>query len=138
MLSSYLGPPPLLQQLTQRRWLPTFLLSLSFYSLFKQVIACLSSLAVLGIRNKNFGSGFGSGSGLKLVSNPDSNPGYFYLVSSSNIKRLPSLSFVNRRAINLKDSDPDPLVRGMDPQIRIRIKMSRIHCVQLFVNVKYV
>ncbi len=24
------------------------------------------------------------------------------------------------------DPDPDPLVRGMDPRIRIRIKMSRI------------
>jgi hypothetical protein len=46
--------------------------------------------AVLRIRNKSFGSGFGSGSGLKLVSdsdpvsdpdsnpdlNPDSNPGF--------------------------------------------------------------
>jgi hypothetical protein len=30
------------------------------------------------------------------------------------------------------DPNPDPLVRGTDPriQIRIRIKMSRIHCLE--------
>jgi hypothetical protein len=33
-------------------------------------------LAVLRIRSKSFGSGFGSGSGLKIVSDPDSNPGF--------------------------------------------------------------
>jgi hypothetical protein len=115
---------------------------------------------VLRIRNKSIGSGFGSGSGLKLVSdpdsnpvpNPDSNPGSnldpnlefgtgkklffvlkFYPASSSNIKRLPSLSYVTwlrkRCAINLQDSDPDLFVRGTDPLIRIRIstKKSWIH-----------
>ncbi len=34
------------------------------------------SRPVLRIRNKSFGSSFGSGSGMQLVSNLDSNPGY--------------------------------------------------------------
>ncbi len=50
---------------------------------------------------------------------------------SSKIKRLLSLSSVTwlrtRCAINLQDSDPDPLVRGTDPRIRILTKKSRIH-----------
>ncbi len=93
-----------------------------------------------------------SGSGLKLVSdsdpdsNPDPNPGFesrsetgpnflflfsnFYPASSSKIKRLPSLSSMTwlqtRCAINLQDSDSDPLVRDTDPRIRTCTKKSRI------------
>ncbi len=108
-------------------------------------------LAVLRIRNKSFGSCVGSGSGLKLVSDsdPDSNPDpnsdsnldqklakllFFvlkYLPSLIFKHRLPSLSSMTwlrtSCAINLQDSDSDPLVRGTDPRIRIRTKKSRIH-----------
>jgi hypothetical protein len=102
--------------------------------------------AVLRIRNKSFGSG----SDLKLVSDPDSNPdpnpgfgsrsetgqNFFFCSKFLPIlifkhKRLPSLSSVTwlqkRCAINLQDSDPDPLIRGTDPRTRVRTKKSRIH-----------
>jgi hypothetical protein len=102
---------------------------------------------VLRIRNRSFGSNFGSGSGLKLVSDPDSNPdlnpgfgsrsetgqNFFFFCSKFF---LPSLIFkhkkvalpqlrdlaMNKVRINLQDSDPDPLVRGTDPRIRILTK----------------
>jgi hypothetical protein len=57
----------------------------------------------LRIRNNSFGSGLGSGSGLKLVSNSDPNPGFgsrsetgqnFFFV----LKFLPSLIFKNKKA----------------------------------------
>ncbi len=127
---------------------------------FRIPILLLNHKVVLRIRNKSFGSG----SGLKLVSDsdpdsnpdantdssPDSNPGnygfgsrsetdqnFFYLfknfypASSSNIKKLPSLSSMTwlrtRCATNLQDSYPDPLVRDTDRRIRIRTKKSKIH-----------
>jgi hypothetical protein len=83
-------------------------------------VGVLPFLPVLRIRNKNFGSGFGSGSGVKLVSGSEFESGFesriwiririldsdaaqkqvklfFYPASSSNIKRLSSTNKVHNK-----------------------------------------
>ncbi len=117
---------------------------------------------VLWIQTKNFGSGFGFRSGLKLVSDPDqiqikSDPIWipiqnwipgiriqildsdtdqqlaknFYPASSLNIKMLLSLSSVTwlqSRCVKIcRIRIRIHLVRGTDPRIWIRTKMSQIH-----------
>ncbi len=94
------------------------------------------------LRIRNFC--FGSGSSLKLVSDPypDSDVDQKLVKTSFFVlKFLPSLIYKHKKAalpqlrdlatnkvrINLPDSDPDPLVRGTDPQIRILAKKSWIH-----------
>ncbi len=98
--------------------------------------------------DKSFGSGFGSGSGLKLVSDSDLDQNFFFV-----LKFLPSLIFKHKKAAfpQLHDlatnkvrnkfagfgsgsiskrhgyADTDPYQKVTDPQ----------HCVQLHVNVFY-
>ncbi len=54
-------------------------------------------------------------------------PSLIFKHKKAAFPQLPWLGYETRCAINLQDSDPDPLVRGTDPRIRFRTKKSRIN-----------
>ncbi len=118
----------------------------------RRLTSWLFCSTVLRIRNRSFGSGFVSGSGLKLVSDSDLDQ-KLAKTSFFVLKFLPSLIFKHKKAAfpQLRDlatnkvrskfagfgsgssrkrdgsGDPDPYQKVTDPQ----------HCVQLIVNVFY-